>query len=74
MSHATKAFYEHFMSYYKPDIDIYRHLNRLKIHIADSKRDSTEEIIMVSPFNNPMMPDFKFMKKQNELNIYNYPN
>ena len=53
MSKATKAFYEHFMSYYKPDIDIYKHMNRLKIFNADSKRDSTEEIIMVSPFNNP---------------------
>jgi hypothetical protein len=63
MSHATKAFYEHFMSYYKADIDIYKHLSGLKIHIADSKRDSTEEINMVSPFNNPLMPNFKFMNK-----------
>ena len=74
MSAATKAFYNHFMSYYKPDIDIYKHFIRLKIQVGDTKRDSTEEIIMISPFNNPLMPKFEFMSKENDLSIYKFPN
>ena len=73
-SEATEKFIKHMEEYKNPDIDLYRYMTKLQIYNGDTKKDTTDEIIMVSPYLNPMMPKFKFLKKEQGLNIYTYPN